>query len=56
MKFTNYLEKIHNVTIYPIISLTVFVAFFLLVIFFAYKSDSKTIEHIENLPLDDGDE
>ncbi len=52
MKFTYYLEKIHNVSIYPIISLTLFVVFFLLVVLWAYKSDSKTIEHIENLPLE----
>lgn len=55
MKFTYYLEKIHNVSIYPIISLALFVIFFVLVIIWTYRSDSKTIEHIERLPLEKDD-
>ncbi len=55
MKFTPYLEKIQNVSMYPIISLSLFVAFFVIVLIWTYKSDSKTIEHIENLPLEKDD-
>ncbi|MCU7694054.1 CcoQ/FixQ family Cbb3-type cytochrome c oxidase assembly chaperone [Haoranjiania flava] len=55
MKFTYYLEKIHGVSIYPIISLAVFVLFFLIVLVWTYKSDSRTIEYIENLPLEEED-
>ena len=55
MKFTHYLEKIQNVTIYPIISLAVFVIFFVIMLIWTYRSDSKTIEHIENLPLEKDD-
>lgn len=53
MKFTYYLEKIHGVSIYPIVSLTLFVLFFLIVLIWTYRSDSKTIKYIENLPLED---
>ncbi|MEE6186074.1 hypothetical protein PIECOFPK_01172 [Mycovorax composti] len=52
MKFTYYLEKITGVSIYPIISLLLFVTFFILVTLWVLRTDKKTIEHVENLPLD----
>lgn len=52
MKFTTYLEKITDVSIYPIISLLMFVSFFVIVTLWVIKSDKKTIEHMENLPLE----
>lgn len=52
MKFTTYLEKITDVSIYPIISLLMFVSFFVIVTLWVLKSDKKTIEHMENLPLE----
>lgn len=52
MKFTTYLEKITDVSIYPIISLLMFVSFFVIVTIWVLKSDKKTIEHMENLPLE----
>ncbi len=55
MKFSTYLTKIDGVSIYPVISLLLFVFFFTVVILWAYRSDSKQIEHFENLPLEDGD-
>lgn len=54
MKFATYLTEIKGVSIYPIISLVLFVAFFSLVIIWAYRSNSTEIEHFENLPLEDG--
>lgn len=53
MKFTYYLEKIHGVATYPIVSLLLFVSFFGAMLYFVYKSDSKTMEHIAHLPLDE---
>jgi len=53
MKFATYLTEIKGVSIYPIISLVLFVAFFSLVIIWAYRSNSDEIEHFENLPLED---
>lgn len=51
MKFTNYLEKIAGVSIYPIISLVLFVTFFTLVSIWIFKMDKKELERVERLPL-----
>ncbi len=52
MKFNYYLEKIAGVEIYPLISLILFVAFFIAVTLIAFGTKKETIEHLENLPLD----
>jgi cbb3-type cytochrome oxidase subunit 3 len=52
MKFSTYLEKITGVSIYPIISLVMFVAFFVLVTFWIFSIDKREIERVEKLPLD----
>lgn len=51
MKFSTYLEKIVGVSIYPVISLILFVVFFALVTFWIFSIDKKEIKRIENLPL-----
>lgn len=53
MKFSTYLEQIMGVSIFPIISLVLFVAFFTGVVIWIYSIDKKEIEHMENLPLND---
>ena len=53
MKFINYLEKIDGVTIYPIISLTLFVTIFVGVVIYAMRTSDETISEMENLPLDE---
>ena len=53
MKFSTYLEQIMGVSIFPVISLVLFVAFFTGVIVWIYTIDKKEIEHMENLPLND---
>ncbi|HSF90045.1 MAG TPA: hypothetical protein VLA46_11545 [Saprospiraceae bacterium] len=53
MKFSTYLEQIMGVSIFPVISLVLFVAFFTGVIVWIYSIDKKEIEHLENLPLND---
>ncbi len=52
MKFSTYLTQIQDVGIYPIISLLLFVVFFISVTYWAFKKSEKEIEHAENLPLD----
>ncbi len=52
MKFTNYLEKISGVEIYPLISLLLFVCFFILVTIWAFGTKKEIIQRMENLPLD----
>jgi cbb3-type cytochrome oxidase subunit 3 len=53
MKFSSYLEKIHGVSIYPVISLLLFVCFFVIVTLWVFRIDKKQIEHFENLPLEE---
>ena len=52
MKFINYLESISGVGIYPMISLLLFVAFFIAVTIWAYKRDKQFLNHMESLPID----
>ncbi|HRH99947.1 MAG TPA: hypothetical protein PK006_02745 [Saprospiraceae bacterium] len=53
MKFSNYLTQIADVSIYPVISLLLFVCFFVLVTYWTYKFDANEIKEIENIPFDD---
>jgi cytochrome c oxidase cbb3-type subunit 3 len=53
MNFSTYLEQIAGVSIYPLISLLLFVIFFFLMIYWMYRIDKKEIQRIERLPLDD---
>jgi cytochrome c oxidase cbb3-type subunit 3 len=53
MKFSNYLEQITGVSIYPIVSLILFVAFFTGVMIWIYSISKKEIEHLENLPFNE---
>ncbi|MBS1654369.1 MAG: CcoQ/FixQ family Cbb3-type cytochrome c oxidase assembly chaperone [Bacteroidetes bacterium] len=52
MKFINYIEKVSGVDIYGLISLGIFVVFFLVVLIRVYKADKKKIKEISQLPLD----
>ncbi len=52
MKFTYYLEKIAGISVYPLVSLLLFVGFFTIVTLWVLRTDKDTIKHIENLPLD----
>ncbi len=55
MKFNYYLEKIAGIEIYPLISLILFVVFFLVVSYLAFSASKESIEYMENLPLDKKD-
>jgi cbb3-type cytochrome oxidase subunit 3 len=52
MKFNDYLEKITGVEIYPLISLLLFICFFVLVTIWAFGTSKELIKRMENLPLD----
>jgi hypothetical protein len=52
MKFINYIEKIGGVDIYGLISLGIFVVFFLVVLIRVYRADKKEIKELSELPLD----
>jgi len=45
-------SNIDGVSIYPIISLLVFVLFFVVLLYFVIKMDKNRVEEIRNLPLD----
>lgn len=50
--FKNALSGIDDVAIYPIISLSVFVVFFVLLGYLVIRADKKYIKHMEEMPLD----
>jgi cytochrome c oxidase cbb3-type subunit IV len=49
----NYLSGIEGVSIYPVISLSIFFIFFVMLGIFVFKADKTYINHMENLPFDD---
>ena len=53
MKFKNYLETIAGVEIFPMISLILFVLFFVGLIFFVIKADKSYINHMQQIPFDE---
>lgn len=53
MKFINYLKTIDDVSIYPMITLVLFVFIFVLATILVFAKDKKTINKIKNLPLED---
>jgi cytochrome c oxidase cbb3-type subunit 3 len=53
MKFINYLESIAGVSVFPLISLLIFVVFFSFCVLYALKVDVATMDEMKNIPLDD---
>ncbi|MBL7890271.1 MAG: CcoQ/FixQ family Cbb3-type cytochrome c oxidase assembly chaperone [Bacteroidia bacterium] len=53
MKFINYLESIAGVSVFPMISLTIFFAFFIGLLIYVAKVNKQHIIELENLPFDD---
>jgi cytochrome c oxidase cbb3-type subunit 3 len=51
MKFKNYLETISGIEIYPMISLMIFVLFFIVLIVWVIKLEKSEIIELENLPF-----
>lgn len=51
MKFKYYLEKIQNAEIYPMLSLIIFGAIFLLVLWYAFSADKKLMNDKARIPL-----
>lgn len=53
MKLSNYLVEIAGVSIYPIISLLLFVVFFLSVIWWVVTMNKEKVNYISQLPFND---
>lgn len=51
-----YAETINGIDIYPIISLFIFLLFFIAVLWYVRKMDRHEVEEIRNLPLDLNDD
>lgn len=51
-----YLQSIDGVSVYPIISLIVFVVFFAALLVWVFKVDKNYIRKMENLPLEKDEE
>ena len=50
--FKEMLNSIEGISIYPIISLIVFVLFFVIILFWMFKVDKTYIKKMENLPFE----
>ncbi len=53
--YKEILRSIENIEIYPIISLIIFLLFFLGVFIWVLRTPKEHIKHMENLPLDEND-
>ncbi|MCX2742501.1 cbb3-type cytochrome c oxidase subunit 3 [Mangrovivirga sp. M17] len=53
--FKHYFEQIDNVAIWPIISLIIFVVFFVGLTIYVMSHDKETIDEIASIPLADDD-
>ncbi len=56
MKFINYLESIAGIEIFPMISLTIFFTFFVLLTVWVFKVDKQRIIKMKNIPLNETNE
>jgi len=54
--FSNYLSSIEGISIFPIISLLIFIAAFIFMIIWIFRVDASYVKQMENLPLDREDE
>lgn len=52
MKFARYLESITGVGIFPLLSLIMFVLFFVAVAIWAFRIEKKTLDEMKKLPLE----
>ena len=55
MKFINYLASITGIGAYPLVSLFIFLLFFIAVGVFVFKGRKEYFQHLEELPLSNND-
>lgn len=51
--FKHYFEKIHNVEIWPIISLSIFFIFFVGLALYVWRMNKEYVEKMSDIPLTD---
>jgi cytochrome c oxidase cbb3-type subunit 4 len=54
--YKNILQSIDNVAIWPIISLSIFFIFFLVLLWWVFTADKTFIRKMKNLPFDKSNE
>jgi len=52
--YNHILQSIEGITVYPIISLTIFFIFFVLLLYMVFSYDRKWLDSMAAKPLDDG--
>jgi len=53
---SNYLSSIEGISIFPVISLLIFLTAFIFMIVWIFRVDTSYVKQMENLPLDSEDE
>ncbi|MBX2963862.1 MAG: cbb3-type cytochrome c oxidase subunit 3 [Cyclobacteriaceae bacterium] len=51
--YKNVLQSIDNVAIWPVISLSIFFIFFIVMLWWVFKTDKNFINKMKNMPLND---
>lgn len=51
--FKNYFEDIQYIEVGPLVGLTIFFVFFIVLVYLVIKADPRFINKMKNLPLDD---
>ncbi len=52
----NYMDSISGIEIYPLISLIIFFAFFVILFWWVFTAKKDYIERVSNIPLDNQNE
>jgi cytochrome c oxidase cbb3-type subunit 4 len=51
--FSQYLQQIEGIASYPLISLFIFIPFFIIVLFIVLRMRKEHTDYMSNLPLDE---
>ncbi|MBI5020421.1 MAG: CcoQ/FixQ family Cbb3-type cytochrome c oxidase assembly chaperone [Ignavibacteriales bacterium] len=51
--FSQYLQQVEGIASYPLISLFIFIPFFIIVLFIVFKMRKEHTDYMSNLPLDE---
>ncbi|MBA4146348.1 MAG: CcoQ/FixQ family Cbb3-type cytochrome c oxidase assembly chaperone [Cytophaga sp.] len=51
--YKEILQSIDNIAIWPVISFVIFFLFFLCLLWYVFTTDSKFIDHMKQMPMDD---
>ena len=51
--FKHYFQQVENVAVWPIVSLIIFVTFFIGLLIWVLRVDKKYIQDMSNLPMDE---